>query len=171
MLELEITETEYETTTSIVPFPWRTGEWLNHTATCLGLEISRDGRYLIVKAQNGAYCDHLWLSLAPPRGGVNDRYVEKMKKIVETFGIRGTSDSGRVCIDPDKFEAAKGIIFEFGASGAKDEQGGQMVTDKGQPIVNYSIKSRAPSLLPIQGGDAPEAGQIGGGDGDSDVPF
>ena len=155
--------------------PAKLGEWTNHTAEVVAMEISRDAKYLIINARNGEFQQWLYIGILPPKDGVTDAFRKRMAVLLKTFGIykivKGAAD-----IDPNKLESAKGKLFRFGAYGAKDEWGGWMKTQKGVPVVNYVINGPADDLLPIEGEPAPHGKANGNGNGqpdnyDSDIPF
>ena len=182
-----ITEQDLETTeVSSVGvgkrFPAKLGEWTNHVAEVEAMEISRDGKHLIINARNGEFQQWLYIGIQVPRDGVTDAYKKRMAILLKTFGIY-KSVPGGVDIDTDKLESAKGKLFRFGAYGAKDEDGGWLLTKNGYPIVNFTVNGPADNLLPIVGEPVPSGKANGNGNGngnggggynggyDSDIPF
>jgi len=139
-------------------------KWTNYTAEAIGLEISQDGKSLIVNSKNGIYEQWIYFSLLPPKDGPNDAYRKRIVTLIKTFDIGKKLGDGKMDIDPKKLDAAKGTIFAFGCKAATDPSGNQLYDKKNRPMANYAINGRADMLIPI--GDALHVDNY-----DSDIPF
>jgi hypothetical protein len=145
-------------------FPFETGKWLNFTAEVEAMEISNNGKYLIIKARNGEYSEWMYISITPPQQGALDGYHKRMTRLLKTFSIYSINTRGYAELDVNKLDQTTGMLFRFGTHGAVDEVKEQLYNDKGFPIVNFSISGPADSLTPI-------APQAAGGGRDNDIPF